>query len=67
MSKEFSITNFLLVTGLSFLGFTGAMRVLDGVTVNALLYIGIFSIGLAIITFIVKSVFGLNNEQSTPD
>jgi hypothetical protein len=58
MTKEFSFTNFLLVTGLSFLVFTGAMRMLDGVTINILLKIGIVCLGAGVLLSLVK--FGLD-------
>ncbi len=52
--REFSIANFLMVTGLSFLAFTGAMKLLDGVTIYILLKIGLVSLGLGAIALFLK-------------
>ncbi len=52
--NQFSISNFLLVTGLSFLVFTGVMRLLDGVTIRILLLIGLGSLGLGILGVLIK-------------
>ena len=52
--NEFSISNFLLVTGLSFLVFTGVMRLLDGVTIRILLMIGLVSLGLGVLGLLLK-------------
>ena len=54
--NQFSISNFLLVTGLSFLVFTGVMRLLDGVTIRILLQIGLGSLGLGILGVLIKFV-----------
>lgn len=52
--NQFSISNFLLVTGLSFLVFTGVMRLLDGVTIRILLLIGLASLGLGVLFTLIK-------------
>ena len=54
MDRAFSITNFLFVTGVCFLLFTGAMRVLDGVTIKILLKIGLACLGLGIVALFFK-------------
>jgi membrane protein required for beta-lactamase induction len=54
--NHFSTSNFLLVTGLSFLVFTGVMRLLDGVTVRILLMTGLISLGLGILGTLIKMV-----------
>jgi hypothetical protein len=66
--RDFSLTNFFMVTGFSFLAFTGAMRLLDGVTIALLLKIGTISIGLGITAFLFKLLFGdRGNSQMTDD
>jgi hypothetical protein len=52
--NEFSTSNFLLVTGLSFLVFTGVMRLLDGVIIRFLLMIGLVSFGLGVLGSLLK-------------
>lgn len=61
--REFSITNFFLVTGISFLAFTGAMKLLDGVTIRILLRIGLFSLGFGAFALIIKWLFNKWNER----
>ncbi len=61
--REFSITNFFLVTGISFLAFTGAMKLLDGVTIRILLRIGLFSLGLGAFTLMIKWLFKKWDER----
>jgi hypothetical protein len=62
--REFSLTNFFFVTGVSFLAFTGAMKILDGVTISILLKIGLISLGLATIAFLFKVVVAKWDERS---
>jgi hypothetical protein len=69
--REFSITNFLLVTGLSFLGFTGAMQVLDGITIRLLLNIGLVSLGLGVLAWLLRLLSKIldrpKQQVSSPD
>ena len=65
--RDFSLTNFFLVTGFSFLVFTGAMRILDGVTISLLLKIGLVSIGLGVAAFVFKCIFGGNDVRVSND
>ena len=55
--NHFSLSNFLLVTGLSFLVFTGVMRLLDGVTIRILLMVGLASLGLGVLGVLLKLLF----------
>jgi hypothetical protein len=56
-----------MVTGFSFLAFTGAMRLLDGVTIAVLLKIGTISIGLGITAFLFKVLFGGSSSSQMTD
>jgi hypothetical protein len=66
--NQFSTSNFLLVTGFSFLVFTGVMRLLDGVTIRILLMIGLVSLGLGVLGFLLKQVIKkINSNRSQLD
>ncbi len=68
--REFSLTNFFLVTGLSFLAFTGAMKLLDGTTIRILLKIGLASLALGVLAVVIKFLFsnrGKSNSRITKE
>lgn len=62
--REFSLTNFFLVTGVSFLAFTGVMKLLDGVTIRILFITGLISLGLGAIAFLIKLLVKKWDERS---
>ena len=63
--REFSLTNFFMVTGISFLAFTGVMKLLDGETIRILLIIGLISIGLSVIAFLIKLLVKIWDNRSS--
>ena len=62
--REFSLTNFFLVTGVSFLAFTGVMKILDGNTIWILFKIGLGSLGLAVVASLIKLLIKKWDERS---
>ena len=69
--NRFSLSLLLIVTAISFLGFSGFIRLIDGPSAQAILFIKIalFSLALGIIVFIfdrsLKNIFKKDNKSST--